>query len=590
MNRVRQISLILLAVWTVLLAACAAPTPVVVVVTATSLPPTEALVTVEPSAVPSPTFVPVTLSGPQSGMTMKWVDGGLLSYVPSAEFKMGNNGFDAPEHVVALDGYWIYQTKVTNRMYSQCMAIGQCTQPAEELGGSVYNNPVFANHPVVGVDWDQAQDYCAWTGGRLPTEAEWEKAARDTEGNLYPWGSTDPSCGLLNFAYCSGVTSEVGSFDGGASPYGLADMAGNVFEWVGDWYSATYYSEAPVLNPAGPQSGEDRVIRGSSFETGAFDQIASAVRHYGPQGYHNRDLGFRCVVPQPEPIAPYCQLSAFIPSGQPVADSCALPEGVVTDQYCSGDDSYATVQLSFGADYEVRGTQLQCTEVIENGLRLLTCLGPRGKEATNEITVCNTACSGGADVTGLSPVCDSGYTFDPSTGACNYTPLAGSLSVAGCPAGYSLVDNGTGQQSCVLSVDANGQCPAGTYFDSLAFRCVAANGQAQVPYGISDASLAAQTFAGCAAGYSYNDAQQCCAAEAGGSYPGCPPGSTFNSDLGACSPVVPQLGGPGCVTVRVNTLKCSAPVDVCGPISNESQCVAAGVCSWDESSAACKPR
>jgi formylglycine-generating enzyme required for sulfatase activity len=587
MKKVRNVIFMFTVIFTLILSACAAPTPLVVVVTATPLPPTEAPL-VESTQTSTPPLVTVALAGPQAGASMKWVDGSVLNYVAPSEFKMGYNGFDAPEHLVTLDGYWIYQTKVTNRMFAQCVAVGQCTDPSQELGGSVFNNPVFANHPVVGVTWDQAQGYCSWAQGRLPTEAEWEKAARGTNSNVYPWGNNDPTCDLLNFAYCSGVTSEVDTFIAGISPYGLYDMAGNVFEWVGDWYSATYYSEAPALNPAGPQSGESRVIRGSSFETGASDQIVSAVRRPAPQGYHNRDVGFRCAVPEPKPIAPYCQLAAFIPSGQPATESCALPEGVVTSQYCSGDDSYATVQLSFGAQYDVRGTQMQCTEVIENGLRLLTCLGPRSKEATNEITVCNTSCGNTADVTGLSPTCDAGYTLDPATGACNYTPIVAQLSVAGCPAGYSLADNG-GQQTCVIATDANGQCSTGLYFDSLAGRCVPANGAVQTPYGIDDPSLALQTYAGCAAGYSYSDAFQCCQPVSGGTYPGCPPGSTFNSDLGACSPGLTELSGPGCVVVRVNTLKCSEPVDVCAPLTSESRCIAERIsCAWDEKDGVCK--
>lgn len=585
MKNVRNVIFVFTVIFTIILSACAAPTPVVVVVTATPLPPTEAPVVIE--ATSTPPLVTVALAGPQSGATMKWVDGSLLSYVAPSEFKMGYGGFDSPEHAVTLDGYWIQQTKVTNRMFAQCVAVGQCTVPTQELGGPVYSNPVFANHPVVGVTWDQAQGYCSWVQGRLPTEAEWEKAARGTNANIYPWGNNEPVCDLLNFAFCSGRTSEVTAFSQGASPYGVYDMAGNVFEWVADWYSATYYAEAPALNPTGPESGETRVIRGSSFETGASDQIASGVRHFGPQGYHSRDVGFRCAVPEPKPIAPYCQLAAFVPSGDVTTESCGVPEGVMTGQYCSADDSYATVQLSFGAIYDVRGTQMQCTEAIENGLRVLTCLGPRGKEATNEITVCNTSCGTAADVTGLSPVCDAGYTLDPATGACNYTPIVGQLSVAGCPTGYSLVDNG-GQQTCVIGTDANGQCSAGLYFDSLAGRCVPANGAAQTPYGIDNSSLASQTYAGCAAGYSYSDSFQCCQAVTGGTYPSCAPGSTFNTDLGACSPSQTELSGAGCITVRVNTLKCSEPVNVCAPITKESSCVATFGCSWNEGATACE--
>ncbi|HNJ14931.1 MAG TPA: formylglycine-generating enzyme family protein, partial [Anaerolineales bacterium] len=253
----RYLLWVYLLILTIVFSACGSPTPITVVVTATSLPPTEGVV--EPTA----TLVPVNLSGPQSGDKIRWIDGSNLIYVPPGEFVMGNGGFDAPVHNVTLDGYWMYQTKVTNRMFAQCVAVGSCTPPTEELGGPVYSNPEYANHPVVGVTWDQAQAYCGWANGQLPTEAQWEKAARGLAGNLYPWGNDEPACDLVNFGYCLGRTTEVDAFPDGASDFGMYDMAGNLFEWVSDWYSETYYSEAPAANPLGPDSGQYRVIRGS---------------------------------------------------------------------------------------------------------------------------------------------------------------------------------------------------------------------------------------------------------------------------------------------------------------------------------------
>ena len=231
MKKVRNVIFVYGLILTFVLAACGSPTPLVIVVTATSLPPTDA-----PIVEPTPTLVPVALAGPQSGTRMTWIDGSTLVYVPPSEFTMGNEGFDAPVRAVTLDGFWMQQTKVTNRMFTQCVAVGSCVTPTQELGGLVYSNPEFANHPVVGVTWDQAQSYCSWAQGSLPTEAQWEKGARGIEGNLYPWGNEDPACELLNYAYCNGSTSEVDSYKDSASPYGFYDMAGNVFEWVGDWY------------------------------------------------------------------------------------------------------------------------------------------------------------------------------------------------------------------------------------------------------------------------------------------------------------------------------------------------------------------
>lgn len=580
MKNVRSVIFGFTLTLTFILSACAAPTPVVIVVTATSLPPTEASATE-----PAPTSAPVALAGPQSGEKMKWIDGSTLVYVPPAEFIMGHDTLDAPVHNVTLQGYWIQQTKVTNRMFAQCVAVGACTSPTQEIGGPVYSNPDFANHPVVGVTWDQAQAYCAWTQGRLPTEAEWEKAARGINGNIFPWGNDGPACDLTNFGYCTGATSEVDAFENGASPYGLYDMAGNVFEWVGDWYSETYYTAAPLANPTGPESGQYRVIRGSSFES--LEQVPSAFRHYGAQVYHSRDLGFRCALPQPQPLAPYCQLAAFIPSGAIVSNGCELPIAEVAGQYCSNGNGLATVDIPQGAIYDV-SDKLQCTEAVVDGQRVLTCVGPRTQETTNPITVCNPTCSNSPDVTGAGPTCDPGYTLDPATGACNYTPIVGQVGVAGCPVGYVLADRGGGQ-ACVIGTDANGQCPAGLYFDTLAGACVPPNGVAQAPYGIDDPSLATLFYAGCVAGYSYNDIFQCCQAVTGGTYPGCAPGSTFNTDLGACSPGEIKLSGPGCVTVDVTTLKCSEPVDVCSKIPTEATCIRNSyACKWEEKTNTCK--
>jgi hypothetical protein len=481
----------------------------------------------------------------------------------------------------------MYQTKVTNRMYAQCVAVGSCSMPTEELGGPVYSNPQYANHPVVGVTWDQSQTYCGWAQGQLPTEAQWEKAARGTQGNAYPWGNDKPGCDLLNLGYCSGRTSEVDAFSTGASPYGLYDMAGNIFEWVGDWYGEAYYNNASSTNPVGPESGEYRSVRGSSFETD-FHQVESAIRHYLNPSNHRRDLGFRCAVTTPQLVAPYCQLSAFVPTGVIVANGCELPVTEVAGQYCAAGNSFATVDLPANAIYEA-SKELKCEEAVVDGQRILTCLGPKATEATNEITVCNPTCSNSPSITGAVPTCDPGYTLDSATGLCNYSPIADQVSVAGCPAGYILVESNE-RQSCVIGTNANGQCPAGLYFDSLADRCVAPSGLTAAPYGIDNPSLAAGSYAGCAAGYSYSETFQCCQAVSGGTYPGCQPGSTFNAELGACSPGELRLAGPGCVTLDVTTLKCSQPVDTCSPITNETRCIKNPFCRWNEGDGTCDIR
>ncbi|MDO8753890.1 MAG: SUMF1/EgtB/PvdO family nonheme iron enzyme [Anaerolineales bacterium] len=587
MKKTRFVIFVYTLTLTFVFSACGAEsTPPVIDVTDTSLPPTAAQAPIVP--IP-PTLEPVALAGPQSGAKMKWVDGSTLIYIPAGDFTMGDNGFDAPAHQVSLDGYWIQQTKVTNRMYEQCVNVGSCTSPAQELGGSVFSNPQYTNHPVIGVTWVQAQTYCGWLQGGLPTEAQWENAARGVNGNIYPWGNAEPACDLLNFGYCVRRTTDVDIYPNGLSPYGLYDLAGNVFEWVSDWYSETFYLESPSANPTGPQNGDYRVVRGSSFES-ATSQISSAIRRFNEAGDSRRDIGFRCAVAQPQPVAPYCQLSAFVPSGPIVLNGCALPEGEVISQYCSAGDGYAKVQLSFSSVYQVRGSLMQCTEVIENGQRYLNCRGPRATESTNEISVCNPSCTNTSVIAGVSPTCDSGYTLDPATGSCNYTPILSQGSAAGCPDGYLLKERG-GQQTCVVGKDANGLCPASLYFDELAGMCVPPNGETSAPYGIDNAALASQTYAGSAAGYNYNENFQCSQAVTGGNYPGCAPGYTFSTDIGACTPAEVQLGGEGCITVRVNTLKCSDPIDTCGQHNDsESRCVGDLACSWNEKMDVCELR
>jgi formylglycine-generating enzyme required for sulfatase activity len=260
-----------------------------------------------PIAPPTETVVGDTWTRPADGMVM--------IHVPAGEFEMGGTGISSdeePVHTVVLDGFWIDRTEVSNGQYQLCAEAGACQASTTcGWGGSTYGDASKTDHPIACVNWHGAQAYCEWAGARLPTEAEWEYAARGPEGRIYPWGD-DFECSRGNFddetqldnyvvpggEGCDGYlrTAPVGSFPAGASWCGALDMAGNVWEWVADWYDSGYYARSPLENPTGPEAGDYRVLRGGGWLCNE-SNVRAANRYYSyPPDLGYVYIGFRCCV------------------------------------------------------------------------------------------------------------------------------------------------------------------------------------------------------------------------------------------------------------------------------------------------------
>jgi formylglycine-generating enzyme required for sulfatase activity len=227
-------------------------------------------------------------------------DGMLL--IPGGEFMMGAEDIapdTRPMHRLMVGSFWLDRYKVTNGDYRRCVDGGGCLPPKERRA---FDDAERTRHPVVNVTWTQARNYCHWKGKRLPTEAEWEKAARGTDARRYPWGNaTDPN--LLRAKNGeTGIqgngTEAVGSQPGNASPYGIFDMVGSVSEWVKDWYSEDFYQVSPTHDPQGPVRGSFRVLRGGELSERPLEHHVS-IRGWDEMTYWGPTLGFRCALDAP---------------------------------------------------------------------------------------------------------------------------------------------------------------------------------------------------------------------------------------------------------------------------------------------------
>lgn len=283
----------------------------------------------------SPPATETCAPAPEAGDTrLRGKDGMVEVYIPAGSFMMGSTEeeidqlvarcevsgdckrawleVEIPQHGVTVDGFWIDQTEVTHTMYDRCVETGACTglwylkgYTSEEQ----YNrDPQKDDHPAAPILWSMAHRYCSWVGGRLPTEAEWEWAARGEDGRIYPWGDEEGDGTQANFCDAScplslgsvqvndgfEAFSPVGSYPAGASPFGVLDMSGNVWEWVQDCYDPAYYAVSPELNLTGPAETGLRVIRGGSW-INPMVAIRVTTRSGLEEGQSPDDVGFRCV-------------------------------------------------------------------------------------------------------------------------------------------------------------------------------------------------------------------------------------------------------------------------------------------------------
>ena len=289
------------------------------------------------TATPTATVTPQTATCTRIGQSRLAADGMKLVCVPQGSFVMGPRAGEVtypanlPAHSVSLAAFWIDETEITNAMFARFVQSTAYQTVSERIGVSNVFTPNsgmgawnmvpadwrrpsgptsslkgLENHPVVQIAWQDAAEYCNWAGRRLPTEAEWEKAALGSDGRRLPWGSQAPDGNRANIAdrslgtsYAASsndgyrFTAPVGSCPAGASPYGALDMAGNAWEWLVDWYGETYYAVSPAANPTGLASGEFRALRGGSWSDLL---ITITYRGHHAPGETNNGYGFRCAL------------------------------------------------------------------------------------------------------------------------------------------------------------------------------------------------------------------------------------------------------------------------------------------------------
>ena len=273
--------------------------------------------TPSPSLLPTETAIPTITNTPSlTPYPTEITDerGAAMVLVPAGEFIMGSDdwtGSEKPAHSVYLDAYYIDKYEVTNAAFAEFL--NEMGNQIEGVAGKAHwveavdpdlhihqvdgiwrADPGRADHPINEVTWFGARAFCEWRGGALPTEAQWEKAARGVDGRTYPWGEQEPTCEMANFVGCFYDSVPVDSYPEWVSPYGAFNMAGNVHEWTNDWYNPEYYANSPYENPPGPESGDYKIFRGASWFNGSY-QLRTTYRYPKLPVLTYKANGFRCV-------------------------------------------------------------------------------------------------------------------------------------------------------------------------------------------------------------------------------------------------------------------------------------------------------
>lgn len=243
------------------------------------------------------------------------LDGAPMVLIPAGPFTMGSDDGpqnERPAHTVTLDDYYIDRYEVTLSLYRKFLEAGKHDAPPTWDDEA---STLVGDRPAIGMRWESAVAYCRWAGKRLPTEAEWEKAARGSDGRRYPWGEMQPFIDIANYnrgmwvseaitlmavtGGLEGMSVRHGLKEGGKSPFGVSHMAGNAAEWVADWYERDSYRKSPERNPSGPMTGEKRVLRGGSWAD-VPSALRAAARFSAEPNFEDRTIGFRCAMDVPK--------------------------------------------------------------------------------------------------------------------------------------------------------------------------------------------------------------------------------------------------------------------------------------------------